>query len=109
MVAEIGRTILRLPLYHCNLIPIEMVWTQVKEYVTANNKTFKSLEIKELLVEGLELVTPEAWKNCIEHIITEESKMYKLDNVAEYMLEEFIITANTGSPEMSSLSDGFEL
>ncbi|GJQ75306.1 hypothetical protein Trydic_g23492 [Trypoxylus dichotomus] len=91
MVGESGLTILRLPPYPCNLNPIEMVWAEVKEY-------------------GLQLVTCEAWKYCIEHTITEESEMYKLDNVVEDMKEEFIITANTGSSsEIPSLSDDSEL
>ncbi|GJQ65366.1 hypothetical protein Trydic_g7478 [Trypoxylus dichotomus] len=36
VVTEISRIILRLPPYHCNLNPIEMVRAQVKEYVAAN-------------------------------------------------------------------------
>lgn len=36
-----GITILRLPPYRCKLNPIELVWAQIKNYVGANNSTFK--------------------------------------------------------------------
>lgn len=33
LAAEHGVTILRLPLYHCELNPIKLVWAQVKGHV----------------------------------------------------------------------------
>ena len=32
-----GHTILRLPPYHCELNPIELIWSQVKDYVAVEN------------------------------------------------------------------------
>lgn len=34
-----NKTVLRLPPYHCELNPIELVWAQVKTYVSGKNKT----------------------------------------------------------------------
>ncbi|XP_076678743.1 uncharacterized protein LOC143374475 [Andrena cerasifolii] len=58
-----GRTILRLPPYHCDLNPIELAWAVVKGHVKANNKTFHLADVKRLLVQGVEKATPEMWAN----------------------------------------------
>lgn len=108
MVADSGRTILRLPPYHCNLNPIELIWAQVKHHVAANNKTFKLSEVKTLLIEGLNIVSSDAWRSCIKHVIEEEKKMYQLDNIIEDMVEEFIIRANTSSSSELSLESDSE-
>ncbi|CAG9130999.1 unnamed protein product [Plutella xylostella] len=52
LAASKGVTVLRLPPYHCELNPIELIWAQVKSYVGRNNKSFKMAEIKTLLNEG---------------------------------------------------------
>ncbi|XP_047998733.1 uncharacterized protein LOC125236081 [Leguminivora glycinivorella] len=44
-------TILRLPPYHCELNPIELVWAQVKGHVAKKNKSFKMAEVKTLLMK----------------------------------------------------------
>ncbi|XP_072395094.1 uncharacterized protein [Diabrotica undecimpunctata] len=57
---EIGKqhkTVLRLPPYHWELNQIELVWTQVKNYVTANNTTFKLADIKNLFPQAISAVT----------------------------------------------------
>ncbi|GJQ86210.1 hypothetical protein Trydic_g12475 [Trypoxylus dichotomus] len=81
MVSERGRTVLCLPPYHCDLNPIELVWAQVKYHVAANNRTFKLSEVKALLLEGLDVVTPETWANCVKHTFEEENKMYQLGDL----------------------------
>lgn len=80
MAAEHGVTVLRLPPYHCELNPIELVWAQVKVHVAMNNKTFKMAEVKGLLEEGLRKITPAKWSDCVTHVIKEEDKMCRLDH-----------------------------
>ncbi|GFY47478.1 DDE_3 domain-containing protein [Trichonephila inaurata madagascariensis] len=43
---KFGHKILGLSSYHCELNPIEMIWSQVKGYVARENKTLKLNEIK---------------------------------------------------------------
>ncbi|XP_033231628.1 uncharacterized protein LOC117182635 [Belonocnema kinseyi] len=57
-----GKIVLRLPSYHCELNPIEMVWSMVKGYVTSNNSTFKMSDVLQLLRQGIERVTAENWR-----------------------------------------------
>lgn len=54
-----GHDIVRLPPYHCEFNPIEMVWSQVKGYIAANNRSFTLAGVEELLDEAIALVTPE--------------------------------------------------
>ena len=35
-----GHEVVRLPVAHCELNPIEMAWSQVKGYVKEHNKTY---------------------------------------------------------------------
>jgi len=66
--------VLKLPPYHYELNPIELVWSVVKRHVKANNKTFKLPDVKNLLVERIAKVNAEMWKNFVKHTIEEENK-----------------------------------
>ncbi|XP_026821642.1 uncharacterized protein LOC113560061 [Rhopalosiphum maidis] len=59
MVSQQNKTALRLPPYHCELNPIELVWSVVKRHVKSNNKTFKFPDVKNLLVERVARVDAE--------------------------------------------------
>ena len=45
-----NKTILRLPPYHCELNPIELIRAQVKNFVAKESKTFKMTHVR--LVHG---------------------------------------------------------
>ncbi|KAF0730473.1 DDE 3 domain-containing protein [Aphis craccivora] len=83
MVKTNNKIVLRLPPYHCELNAIELAWAIVKKHVKDNNKTFKLQDIKHLLIEGVNKVSPDMWKNFVVHVIKEEEKAWSLDNVVE--------------------------
>lgn len=105
MAKEKGVTVLRLPPYHCELNPIELIWAQVKGYVASKNKSFKLSEIKSLLPEALESITAEKWQSCIKHVEEEEKKMRRLDGIIDDMVEQFIINVGASSSEESEDDD----
>lgn len=109
IVKESGRTILRLPPYHCNLNPIELAWAQVKHHVAANNTTFKLDDVRNLLLEGINLVGSDAWKNNIQHAISEECKMYDVDNIIDEVVDKLTFTVNTGSSSEFSFDSDSDL
>ena len=80
-----GKTILRLPPYHCDLNPIELAWAVVKGHVKANKNTFHLNDVKQLLIQGVEKATPEMWANFIRHTTKVEDKLYDLDQVIDDM------------------------
>ncbi|CAK9802850.1 hypothetical protein ANTQUA_LOCUS10453 [Anthophora quadrimaculata] len=96
-------TILRLPPYHCELNPIEMIWAQVKNYVAARNSTFKFCDMVRLFTEAINVVTPENWKKCIDRVITDfEEKFWQLDGIIESAIEPFIINLNDSDDSLVS-------
>lgn len=104
------KTILRLPPYHCELNPIELIWSQVKGYVAGNNKTFSLPEVRKLLEEGIRRVTKENWEKCVSHVKKEEEKLWELDNIIEDMEESnpFVINLSNESSDDSDLAHELE-
>ena len=66
--------------YHCELNPIEMIWAQLKMYVRKRNTTSKIKDVERLVHEGIDSITPEAWKNCIRHVIDQENYFWEKDS-----------------------------
>lgn len=54
-----NKIVLHLPLYHCELNPIELAWLVVKGHMKTNNTTFKINDDRRLLNDGIQRVTPE--------------------------------------------------
>ena len=59
-----SHAVLRLPVGHCELNPIEVVWAHVKGYAASHNKDFTMAEIEQLAREGITQVTAGKWANC---------------------------------------------
>ena len=63
---------LRSPVAHCELNPIEIVWSKVKGFPKKNNKTFRLADLEKLVPEAFDTVTSDIWANCCEQAIKEE-------------------------------------
>lgn len=100
-------TILRLPPYHCELNPIELIWAQVKGFVARKNTTYKMKDVQTLFEEALKEVNAEKWRKCIEHVIKEEQKMWELDNLIEQTVQPIVINleADESSSDFSFTDD----
>lgn len=105
MAKQVGIEVLRLPPYHCELNPIELVWADVKNYVARNNTTFKMVDVKRLFEEGLNNIDQAKWKNCVDHVIKEETKLYGLDHAVDKTVDNFIINVTDSSTSSSSEND----
>ena len=101
-----GHEVLRLPVAHCELNPIELAWAQVKEHVRIHNQKFTLKEVEKLVYEGISLVTPIRWKKIIEHTRNKlEDHYWDKDGLYELMIEDFIINVGNTSEESSSSSE----
>ena len=49
-------TVLRLPVHHPELNPIELAWSLVKGYVAKHNKSFTLKEVEKLVPEGINII-----------------------------------------------------
>lgn len=46
-----NKIVLRLPPYHCELNPIDLAWSVIKNHVRHNNTTFKLNYVRQLLID----------------------------------------------------------
>jgi transposase len=90
-VRRFGHDCLRLTVGHCELNPIEFVWAQVKGDAARNNtglSGFNTENIKRLVKEGVDLVTPERWSLCVEQVHEKVEKHYwAVDGLLDDLVE----------------------
>ncbi|XP_048345214.1 uncharacterized protein LOC125428705 [Sphaerodactylus townsendi] len=104
MAIAAGHQVLRLPPYHAELNPIELVWSYIKGHVALNNTTFKLKDVKKLFVQGVRAVTPEMWSSFVQHVMEKEKQFWDLD-----FLQEDNETSSMKIPlESDSESDSYE-
>lgn len=60
-----GYVVLRLPPYHPDLNPIELIWAQVKNWTAAHNVTFKTADVTETCKSKFESITVDDWKKML--------------------------------------------
>ncbi|XP_048250644.1 uncharacterized protein LOC125378733 [Haliotis rufescens] len=79
MLREHGHEVLRLPPYHCDLNPIELIWGDLKNMVARQNKTFKLADVKQIVLKGMGEIKDVRWANCVQHVIKVEEEYWKQD------------------------------
>ncbi|KAH7958877.1 hypothetical protein HPB49_006114 [Dermacentor silvarum] len=99
--------VVRLPPYHCELNPIELVWSQVKGYVASKNTDFQIDSVEKLLLEGIAGVTPQNWFRDCTHVIRLEDEAWEWDGIIYSQRESLIVSLGTDSStsDESSNSD----
>ncbi|CAG2199638.1 unnamed protein product [Mytilus edulis] len=79
-----GHEILRTPPYHCELNPIELVWSYLKGYVARNNSSCNKKGITQLFLEAKSHVDAERWAKFETRVVREfEEKLRKLDGIRD--------------------------
>ncbi|KAJ4431137.1 hypothetical protein ANN_19732 [Periplaneta americana] len=101
-----GHTVLRLPPYHCDFNPIELIWAQVKSDVAKHNTDFKISKTKELFEAALEKITPENWNSACEHVRYIEDFYRSKDGIVDELLDSFVI--NLGESDTGTDTDECE-
>ena len=80
-----------LPVRHCELNPIELVWANCKNFVGRNNITFEMADVKVLINAAFGGITPDMWSRCEDHVMQKEENYWKTDLVAESTIEPIVI------------------
>ena len=88
---------LRLPPYHCDLNPIELIWADVKRFVSENNTTFKKNDVRVLIGDAFSAIDKKKWKNACEHVKSIERKYFKSDNVQSVPIAPIVINLDYSS------------
>jgi transposase len=96
LAASMGHKIVRLPPYHCQYNPIELIWAQVKGKVADRNMTFTLTEVERLLGESISEITANDWQKAVLHTkeIIDEAKMN--EGYVEEAVDELIIQVRDG-------------
>lgn len=102
---EHGHTVLRLPVAHCELNPIELAWASVKGYVAKHNTRYSLEEVQRLTPEGFKHTTTDMWRKFCSHVMKVENEYIEKDGIMEDTLEEMTFTINEDSDDEDSDSD----
>lgn len=92
LAEKLGHTVLRTPVTHSELNPIELGWSNVKRHQKIHNKTFKLADLEQLVPAALQPVTPEIWRAHCDHVVKKEDRFWESDGLQEDRVEQFIIT-----------------
>ena len=76
MIKDAGHDTLRLPPYHCNLNPIELIWGDLKGTIAIQNASFKLEDVRTLIHDGFQRISQERWANCVKHVAHKVEKRY---------------------------------
>lgn len=99
---DAGHRVVRLPPYHCQYNPIELIWAQVKRNIAEKNN-YKMADLKLLVKQSLEGVTPANWMNAVKHTDELQEEDTKLDGTVDHVLDSFVInTADTSDEDTDS-------
>lgn len=102
IASQNGHSIIRLPPYHCDLNPIELIWAQVKEDIRRENTTFKLNDVEKLIDSAIIKVSSTNWQKCIDHVIKLEKLYWETDGIIEQQVESLIINATENSSDSDS-------
>ncbi|XP_043214647.1 uncharacterized protein LOC122378005 [Amphibalanus amphitrite] len=83
LAQEAGHEVLRLPPYHCDLNPIEMIWAHMKSHVRQLNTSGHLQDIERLLLESRDATTTDMWRNCCRHVQELEEAYWRADGMLE--------------------------
>nr|XP_034334823.1 uncharacterized protein LOC117691984 [Crassostrea gigas] len=104
LASQSGHTVLRLPPYHCELNPIELVWAELKSFVARSNATFKKEKVKELFIQARSTYGVEKWRKVESHVIREvEEKLWKLDGVQDEEVAPVVIDLTDSDDSASDM------
>ena len=99
LAGEQGHFVLRLPVRHCELNPIELVWANCKNFVARKNITSKVSEVKQLIADSFVRITPDVWTKCEDHVTKIEENYWKDDLIEESTIQPVIINFESDDPD----------
>lgn len=100
-----GHDVVRLPPYHPDLNPIELIWSRLKRDVAEKNFTFKIRDIEQLTHDAIDNITTQLWSSCCRHVQDIESMYWKQDIVIEAQLEKVEFTVDSSDEDTDTASD----
>lgn len=103
LAEKYGHMVLRTPVRHCELNPIELIWGKVKSYVANNNTSFRIKDVEKLVNTALDNVTRADWESRTRHVISIEERMRTLDGIVD--VQPVVIALSDTEQDSDSNSD----
>ncbi|CAH0717739.1 unnamed protein product, partial [Brenthis ino] len=105
IMAEHNHTVLRLPPTHPDLNPIEIMWTTIMENVNNIKGQIYICMINSLIMEKVNEIGEEEWKNVCAKVISNEKEYAKCDKVVDELTDEIVVKPEQTSDNSSSESE----
>jgi transposase len=102
ILKEHGHEILRLPPYSPEFNPIENIWGIVKNWVASHNVSFKLKDVEILTRQKFAEITPDVWKNTVNHVKKTEIEFLAKQNSFDEVIDGLSFVVNTGSSDEES-------
>ena len=109
LLQSYGHEVLRLPPYHCDLNPIELIWADVKRFVATNNSTFKKRDTKTLIEKAFASVSASKWESSCKHVIKIEKEYWSRDNIQPARVNPIIINLDDDSSDEGEDEDDSDM
>jgi transposase len=107
MAYSYGHKVLRLPPYHCQFNPIELIWGITNNYYDRHigRDGYAENNVVDMWEEALRQITPEMWRNSVRHTEDKIKKWWDREQLLEDHVEPLIFVANTGDSSSEFDSD----
>ena len=105
IIQQWGHSVLRLPPYHCELNPIEMIWGITKNEVARNNETFNLSDIKVLVNNALDSIPSVTFAKSFRHTQSVETEYWSKDGLEITPIVEDVIIDIEETDTESDFSD----
>ena len=94
-----GHTVIRLPPYHCEFNPIELIWAQVKDYIRKNNTKFCMSHVRNVFEKAIDSVSVQNWRDVCRHAQERETFYWERDQLMDRLYDRFIINLENDSDD----------
>ncbi|GLV38172.1 hypothetical protein CBL_12818 [Carabus blaptoides fortunei] len=106
ILADSGFEVLRLPPYHPDLNPIEMMWASLKQDVGSKNVTFKLSDTQKLCEEWFSAEERKAeWSNRCRHVCKIEDEYAAKEPTIDEEMDRIIINLGEDSSDTESSTE----
>jgi len=102
---QMGHEVVRLPPYHCQYNPIELIWAQVKGEVATKNSTYKISDVRTLLENAVKNISKEDWEKCVKHAEKLQEDDFVKEGLRDEIMERIIVNLEEES-DTDTLSEG---
>lgn len=108
IASSMGHEVIRLPPYHYQYNPIELIWAQIKVEVAKKNHTVKMANVERLTHEELDLVSKRDWEKYVELAEKVQDEDYEKEILRDCLLEKIIVTFTSDDSDSSNDDDSEE-